>query len=99
MRWREALLRRTISGGVTINDVLLHATHEELPFGGIGASGIGYYHGRYGFEAFSHPRSIVSAPHKSPNRLVAPPYGPRTRKITEWMLRREMKAVQRRIAK
>ena len=52
------VLDRTQSGGVTINDVMTHAFAENLPFGGIGASGIGAYHGQAGFIRFSHARSI-----------------------------------------
>jgi coniferyl-aldehyde dehydrogenase len=95
----RTLLDRTISGGVTINDVLLHCAHEDLPFGGIGDSGMGYYHGRYGFEAFSHPRSIVSSPKKSPNRLMTPPYRPRTKKLMNWYLNHEKRAINKRLQK
>jgi aldehyde dehydrogenase (NAD+) len=52
----------TISGGVTINDVLMHAGVPGAPFGGVGESGMGYYHGKYGFLAFSHTRTIVAPP-------------------------------------
>jgi coniferyl-aldehyde dehydrogenase len=90
-------LDRTISGGVTINDVLLHVANEDLPFGGVGDSGMGYYHGRYGFEAFSHPRAIVSAPLLSPNRLIAPPYNPRFQPFLQWQLKRERRAAARRL--
>ncbi|KAJ2893748.1 hypothetical protein MKZ38_008285 [Zalerion maritima] len=54
--------RNTISGGVTINDVILHASVPGAPFGGVGDSGMGYYHGKYGFLAFTHTRIIVSPP-------------------------------------
>lgn len=52
------ILRRTQSGGVTINDTLLHAAQEDLPFGGVGESGIGQYHGKAGFDTFTHYRSL-----------------------------------------
>ena len=52
------VLRETISGGVTVNDVIMHVTQEELPFGGVGASGMGVYHGYDGFKTFSHGKSI-----------------------------------------
>lgn len=90
-------LDRTVSGGVTLNDVLLHVANEDLPFGGVGDSGMGYYHGRYGFEAFSHPRAIVSAPLLSPNRLIAPPYGRRFQALIEWQIQRERHAAARRL--
>ena len=62
-----------------------------------GESGMGYYHGRRGFETFSHSRGIVSAPRFSANRLMAPPYGKRIRKILDWMRRRELRAVGKRL--
>lgn len=54
----DQVLRATLSGGVTINDVIAHVSHEELPFGGVGNSGTGAYHGFDGFKTFSHARSI-----------------------------------------
>ena len=55
----QRVLEETRSGGVTINDVLLHATVESLPFGGVGASGMGSYHGKAGFATFSHQKPIL----------------------------------------
>ncbi len=55
----QAVLQNTRSGGVTINDVFLQATVDSLPFGGIGSSGMGKYHGKAGFDAFSHQKSIL----------------------------------------
>ncbi len=55
---QDKILNKTISGGVTINDVILHIAMEELPFGGVGASGIGAYHGQRGFLEFSHQKAI-----------------------------------------
>jgi coniferyl-aldehyde dehydrogenase len=54
---RSELLQRTISGGVSINETLVHALVEELPFGGIGSSGIGSYHGKSGFQTLSHAKA------------------------------------------
>ncbi len=51
---QESVLERTSSGGVTVNHALLHLTVPSLPFGGVGASGMGAYHGRASFETFSH---------------------------------------------
>jgi coniferyl-aldehyde dehydrogenase len=56
-RIRE-VLRRTVSGGVCVNDTILHVSQENLPFGGVGHSGMGAYHGKYGFDAFTHQKSI-----------------------------------------
>ena len=58
---RDRILRETIAGGVTVNDTLWHFAHEELPFGGVGASGIGAYHGETGFRTFSHDEERVRA--------------------------------------
>jgi len=58
----DEVLSKTTSGGVTVNDVIMHATLANAPFGGVGESGHGYYHGKYGFLAFSHMRTVVSPP-------------------------------------
>ena len=57
---QRQVLDGTISGGVTLNDVMMHIAQEDLPFGGVGASGTGSYHGFDGFRNFSHPRAIYS---------------------------------------
>jgi aldehyde dehydrogenase (NAD+) len=56
---QEHVLRETSSGGVCINDTILHLAVSELPFGGVGTSGIGSYHGKAGFDTFSHQKSIL----------------------------------------
>ncbi|CAN6628898.1 fatty aldehyde dehydrogenase Hfd1p [Trichomonascus vanleenenianus] len=58
----QYILDRTRSGGAIVNDVLLHAGVKTVPFGGIGESGYGAYHGKYGFEAFSHQRAVLRQP-------------------------------------
>ncbi|KAH8731066.1 aldehyde dehydrogenase 3I1 [Phaeosphaeriaceae sp. PMI808] len=58
----EYILSNTLSGGVTINDCMLHAGAANAPFGGVGDSGSGAYHGRYGFDAFTHKRVVVQFP-------------------------------------
>ena len=58
---RRRVLERTISGGVTLDDVVFHVSMEDLPFGGIGPSGMGSYHGQDGFRTFSHAQSGVQA--------------------------------------
>ena len=71
------VLQNTISGGVSINDVMMHAALHDAPFGGVGASGMGHYHGREGFLEFSHMRSVYKAPAHDPRREwgLLPPYG------------------------
>jgi aldehyde dehydrogenase (NAD+) len=58
----QNIISNTLSGGVTVNDVLLHAAVPDAPFGGVGESGMGSYHGKYGLLAFSHLRTIVALP-------------------------------------
>ncbi|MFK4004270.1 coniferyl aldehyde dehydrogenase [Qipengyuania sp. NPDC077563] len=77
---REQVLTRTISGGVTVNDVVFHVSMDDLPFGGIGPSGMGSYHGVEGFREFSHARSIYTQPKIDVAKLggLKPPYGSAT---------------------
>ena len=78
----EAILKRTTSGGVCINDVIMHVSQEELPFGGIGPSGMGAYHGEAGFRNFSHAKSVYRQTRFNVAKLTGllPPYGPKTEK-------------------
>ncbi|PAA41889.1 coniferyl aldehyde dehydrogenase [Pseudomonas fragi] len=71
------VLQNTISGGVSINDVMMHAALHDAPFGGIGASGMGHYHGHEGFLEFSHMRTVYKAAAHDPRREwgLLPPYG------------------------
>ncbi len=70
----KALLKRTSSGGSCLNDTLMHVSNKHLPFGGVGESGMGRYHGRYSFETFSHQRSVVSSPLWFDLKAKYPPY-------------------------
>lgn len=85
----ERVLSRTISGGVTVNDVLFHNAMEDLPFGGVGPSGMGNYHGFDGFKTFSHMRAIYRQSGMDVAGIAGfkPPYG----KKTEAALKRELK--------
>ncbi|MEN9580417.1 MAG: hypothetical protein RJA70_3426 [Pseudomonadota bacterium] len=69
------VLERTLSGGVTINGTLMHFLNDDLPRGGVGQSGQGRYHGRYGFMTFSHEKAIFEQAALSGVGLFAPPYG------------------------
>lgn len=69
------LIDRIPSGGAVINHIAMHCLVPALPFGGVGASGMGAYHGMWGFEALSHRRAVLSKPAKPDPRLVYPPYG------------------------
>jgi coniferyl-aldehyde dehydrogenase len=72
---RDRVMRETLAGGVTVNDTLWHFGHEDLPFGGVGDSGIGAYHGERSFLTFSNQKSIFHQPRWAPARLLWPPYG------------------------
>lgn len=79
---REGVLNRTTSGGVTVNDVVFHVAQEDLPFGGVGPSGMGSYHGLDGFREFSHRKAIYSQLKNDigPLKALRPPYGAGIRK-------------------
>ena len=70
----EQVLDRTIAGGVTINDCVLHIAQSALPFGGIGPSGIGHYHGHHGFLTFSKQKPVFYQARWSSFSLFKPPY-------------------------
>jgi len=71
------LLERVMSGGVSVNDALFHVGQADLPFGGVGHSGMGHYHGREGFENFSKLRPVFHQARLPLTALLAPPYGPK----------------------
>jgi coniferyl-aldehyde dehydrogenase len=77
----------TRSGGITVNDVLLHAACDGIPFGGIGSSGMGSYHGKAGFEAFSHlkpvlqVRGLFGLNWLRGTSVVHPPYGKKVARL------------------
>ena len=71
---RARALRETLAGGVTVNDTLWHFAHTELPFGGVGASGSGVYHGEYGFATFSSAKPVYVQPRFAATRFLYPPY-------------------------
>jgi len=71
----QMLLDRVMSGGVSVNDALFHVGQHDLPFGGVGESGMGHYHGREGFETFSKLRPVFYQARFSALKFLAPPYG------------------------
>jgi len=79
---QEAVMSGTTAGGVTVNDVVFHVAQEDLPFGGVGPSGMGSYHGRDGFLEFSHRKAIFTQLKNDIPQLKAlrPPYGEGVRK-------------------
>ena len=78
----HSFINKTQSGGVCINDISLHLIHDKLPFGGVGHSGIGKYHGKYGFDEFSNLRPIVKNIDNSPLKMLHPPY---TKKVSKFV--------------
>jgi coniferyl-aldehyde dehydrogenase len=87
---QAAVLTRTISGGVTINDVLMHFLAEDLPFGGVGESGMGAYHGEHGFRHFSHARAVFQQTRLDLAGLAGlrPPYGWRLNSFLRLFIRK-----------
>ncbi|CAN5561139.1 coniferyl aldehyde dehydrogenase [soil metagenome] len=71
----DKVLERTVSGGVCVNDAMLHVAQDDLPFGGVGPSGMGHYHGREGFETFSKRKPIFRQARLNGGALLRPPYG------------------------
>jgi aldehyde dehydrogenase (NAD+) len=80
------LIDRMPSGGAVINHIAMHCLVPQLPFGGVGASGMGAYHGQWGFEALSHRRAVLAKPAKPDPSLLYPPYTDRAMKILRRLL-------------
>lgn len=80
---QETILNQTSSGGVSINNTIFHLVSSHLPFGGVGTSGIGNYHGKYSFDTFSHKRAILTSA-KIDTPFIYPPY---TDKHLQWIKR------------
>ncbi|MBD7976978.1 coniferyl aldehyde dehydrogenase [Serpens gallinarum] len=78
---QQRVLEQTHSGGVCINDTLLHVAQDDAPFGGVGASGMGHYHGHEGFLTFSKAKTVFSKQRFNAARLIYPPYGKLLQKL------------------
>lgn len=83
----EHAIARTHAGGVTVNDTLLHVACDDLPFGGIGPSGLGAYHGIEGFKTFSHMKPVLTQSRFNLRAIVRPPYGKRVDAVVRLFLR------------
>ena len=70
----DRVQNETSSGGVCVNHTLLHITPSTVPFGGVGPSGMGAYHGKAGFDAFSHHKTMMTKPTRPDPKLLYPPY-------------------------
>ena len=77
----QRVVDRVPAGGAVINHIAVHCLVPSLPFGGVGASGMGAYHGEWGFQALSHRKSVLTKPFRPDPQLLYPPYSPRTEKL------------------
>lgn len=82
---RDRVLQKTVSGGVTVNDSLWHVAQENLPFGGVGKSGIGAYHGEAGFTTFSHMKPVFYQSRFASSGALQPPYTAKTDKVLSFV--------------
>ena len=80
---QSRVLNETHSGGVCINDTLLHVAQDDMPFGGIGASGMGHYHGHEGFLTFSKAKGVLTKQRLNAAKLIYPPYGKSIQKLIQ----------------
>lgn len=84
----EYLSRNVLSGGMTINDCIGHVAQEGLPFGGVGASGMGSYHGFDGFKNFSHAKAIYKQSPLDPMKVILPPFSGKLEKLVGSVLKK-----------
>jgi aldehyde dehydrogenase (NAD+) len=80
----DSVISRTSSGGACVNATLLHLAVPDLPFGGVGGSGMGSYHGRWGFDTFSHAKAVLQRPTRFDPPITYPPYS----RVKRWLLQR-----------
>ena len=83
----EKVRNRTVSGGLAINEVILHVVQHDLPFGGVGHSGMGAYHGKAGFERFSHMKPVFVQNKINGMNFLLPPYGGLFKKAMAFMIK------------
>lgn len=82
----DKILSSTSSGGAVVNDAILHNAVSDLPFGGVGPSGMGAYHGRWGFDNFSHRKAVFEQPTwVDPHALMYPPYSDRQLSLLQFL--------------
>lgn len=84
---QQRVLKGTVSGGLGINETMLQVAQDDLPFGGVGASGMGAYHGREGFETFSHKKAVFQQARFNLGFLARPPYGRTMERLLKVLLR------------
>ena len=84
----DRYITRIISGSVGVNEAILQVAQHDLPFGGVGESGMGHYHGYEGFITFSKLRPVFRQGRFSSMQIaMQPPYGKRTRRLLDWMFK------------
>lgn len=84
---QDKVMSRTTSGGACINETVMHVGQEDLPFGGVGPSGMGAYHGRDGFLTFSHRKAVMHQSKYNLLSMMRPPYGKRIERLLGFMLK------------
>jgi len=85
---RDFYIAHIMSGGVSVNDPILHVAQHDLPFGGVGASGMGHYHGREGFDSVSKLRPVFQqGPISSVQMMFQPPYGALSRRVLDFLIK------------
>jgi coniferyl-aldehyde dehydrogenase len=82
----QTLIDRVMSGGVSVNDALFHVGQHDLPFGGVGDSGMGHYHGHEGFETFSKMRPVFYQTRLSSLKFLWPPYGKLADRVLKFLI-------------
>jgi coniferyl-aldehyde dehydrogenase len=87
---QEQLIASTIAGGMSINDIGVHFACDDMPFGGVGASGMGHFHGREGFKTFSHAKSVFRQGFLDLAKLsgTLPPYGDKVDRLMDSMIKK-----------
>ncbi|HMG22076.1 MAG TPA: aldehyde dehydrogenase family protein [Kofleriaceae bacterium] len=83
----DTVIANTTAGGTCINNAVIHFANSHLPFGGVGPSGQGSYHGFHGFKAFSHERAVLQQGRMDMLKSVYPPYGPKVTRMVKWMFK------------
>jgi coniferyl-aldehyde dehydrogenase len=81
----ERMSNEVLAGGMAVNDTLMHITQNDLPFGGVGDSGIGAYHGHDGFLTFSHAKATFRQSKMNSRKMLFPPYGKTMERILGFM--------------
>jgi aldehyde dehydrogenase (NAD+) len=83
----EKILKNTTSGGTCINNLIIHLVNADLPFGGVGHSGMGNYHGFYGFRTCSHERAVLNQGRIDISKFFYPPYSKRVKKLIDIVIK------------